>query len=612
MWNSKKYHYNFLLIILLFGTYGLNGQIQRPIGTNLAGVVDWSSEFVFVDVMNQSRNWTPHDLGSGGDWDSGVDIPLDINGYPLSIPYDNGINPPQGIRTIMFADLENVFPSGAYRVISEGIGTLEFWGAASVSFNSPIDTIINFDNNNGILVLEILESSINDPIHNISIVMPGYHSSYESEPFHPELMDFLDDFQVIRFMDWMSTNGSDVQEWSDRTVPNYFTQTLASGVSYEYLIELSNLVEKDIWINIPHKASDDFITQFAELLKDGVDPSLKIYIEYSNEVWNGIFPQNLYAAEAAAELGYTGEPWELSWKYTGKRSADVFRIFEDVFDNDDRLIKVIPGIAVNSWVNNYILDVFEDDFYNPTGVTADALAIAPYFGGVANSIGDAGLENTITVEEILDSMEHSMPISFEWMDDNKALADQKGLDLIAYEGGQHLVAYYPYSENEAFVNKLLDANRHPRMEDLYCAYFDYWYDNVKGGVFANFSSHGGYSKFGAWGVKETYEDINAPKYLGLKNCVFSYNSISNSTETAVEDTPVKLYPSIVTDQFTIEGSLTFYNIGIYDVNGVMQWQTNIEKGMNIVSVEQLPIGIYFVHITNEANQLSEVLKIVKY
>ena len=100
------------------------------------------------------------------------------------------------------------------------------------------------------------------------------------------------------------------------------------------------------------------------------------------------------------------------------------------------------------------------------------------------------------------------------MDDNKVLAEEYNLDLIAYEGGQHLVAYWPYSENDAFVDKLLDANRHPRMQDLYWAYFDYWYDEVEGGLFAHFSSHGGYSKHGAWGVKETYEVVNAPKYLG--------------------------------------------------------------------------------------------------
>lgn len=601
-------------MILIFSGLTISNvcsQIERPIGSNLAGVVDWSSEFVFVDVMKQSRTWTPHSLEANAEWDSGVEIPLRDDGYPMSIPYDNGVDPPQGVRAIMFADLENVFPAGQYRFIAEGVGTIQLWGAASLALQCPIDTIVELDNSSGILALEILESSFNDPINGIHLVMPGYHDTFESNPFHPELLSFIEDFQVIRFMDWMSTNGSEVVEWSDRNLPSSITQTTANGVSYEYLIEISNLTQKDLWVNIPHKASDDFIIQFATMLRDQVDSGLKIYLEYSNEVWNNIFSQNVYAAEAAEAVGYTGEPWDLSWQYTAKRSADVFQLFEDVFVDHNRLVKVLPGIAVNSWVNNFIIDRFSESEYNPTGVTADALAIAPYFGGVANSIGDAGLANTITVEEILDSMEMSLPESFLWMDENKQLADDTGLDLIAYEGGQHLVAYFPYDNNQAFVDKLLEVNRHPRMEELYCAYFDYWYDTVEGGVFASFSSHGGYSQFGSWGVKETYEDVNAPKYLGLKNCVFSYNTVSNVGEVLGENVGLKLYPSLVRDQLNIESSLDNFTVAIYDLNGVLHNRINSENSFVTLSTAQLPSGIYFVHISNESSNNLSVSKIVK-
>ncbi|PID93827.1 MAG: hypothetical protein CSA95_05960 [Bacteroidetes bacterium] len=600
-----------LLILMILSAGRINGQVQRPIGTNLVGVSDWSTEFVFVDVMKQSRTWIPHELGPNADWDSGVYIPLDEDGYPLTIPYDNGIDPPQGIRTVMFVGLEHIFPGGEYRFMAEGEGEIELWGAASAIFQCPIDTVINVDNNNELLVLEILESDIANPIKDIHILMPGHHHTFEEHPFHPELLSFIDDFQVIRFMDWMSTNGSEVQEWADRNTPNYYTQTLYSGVSYEYLIELCNLTQKDLWVNIPHKASDNFITQFAAMLRDQADPNLKIYLEYSNEVWNGIFPQNSYAAAAAEELGYTGEPWELSWKFTAKRSADVFQIFEDVFVNDDRLIKVIPGMAANAWVNNFIISRFNEDLYNPTGVSADALAIAPYFGSVANAIGEAGLGNTITVEAILDSMELSMPETFRWMVDNKELANNYNLDLIAYEGGQHLVAYYPYNENEVFVNKLLEANRHPRMEALYCSYFDYWYDTVQGGMFAHFSSHGDYSKYGAWGIKETYEDVNSPKYLGVKNCVFSYNSTSGSENLLAEDNSINVYPSLVMDQLTIASNSNNYNVNIYDINGTLHQHITAKDPLVTLSTKQLPAGIYFVHIFDNTNQNIHIAKIIK-
>ena len=43
---------------------------------------------------------------------------------------------------------------------------------------------------------------------------------------------------------------------------------------------------QDLWINIPGHADDDYIVNLAKLLKATVDPSLFIYYEYANEVWN--------------------------------------------------------------------------------------------------------------------------------------------------------------------------------------------------------------------------------------------------------------------------------------------------------------------------------------
>ncbi len=60
----------------------IHAQESRPIGLNLTGVVDYSPELVFVDAFKMAREWTPFEPGSSV-WDSGVDIPLGPNGYPL-------------------------------------------------------------------------------------------------------------------------------------------------------------------------------------------------------------------------------------------------------------------------------------------------------------------------------------------------------------------------------------------------------------------------------------------------------------------------------------------------------------------------------------------------
>ena len=96
---------SFPILFILFQFSFLLAQQKKPIGINLAGIADWSEKFtVFTDAFKQSRLWTPNADGSGA-WDSGVDIPLDAQGYPLEIPFNDGVHPPQTVRALMIWDL---------------------------------------------------------------------------------------------------------------------------------------------------------------------------------------------------------------------------------------------------------------------------------------------------------------------------------------------------------------------------------------------------------------------------------------------------------------------------------------------------------------------------
>ncbi len=579
MKNFKK----IICLIIIFSGMALqsNAQIVRPVGTNLAGIEDWSSEYVFVDVFNQSRKWISYEIGSGKPWSSGVNIPLDSNGYPLEIPFNNGVNPPQAIRTLLFFgdNIKGDYPEGNYQLIVLGTGQVRLWGAATGTFICPVDTSVLVNSSAGGIGFEIETSDVSDPIHDIHFIMPGFKNSHSTNPFNPALLDFIDDFQVVRFMDWMKTNNSQVTEWTDRNKPGYYTQTLENGVAYEHIIDICNRTQKNPWICIPHKADDQFISEIAKLFRDSLDQSLKIYVEYSNEVWNGQFAQSSYADSMGNVLGYSGNSWEQGWQYYAKRTADVMQIFETEFQGSDRLVKVISGQAGNSWVTNYIIERFEESKYNPSQVKIDAVAIAPYFGGaVANSIGDVGLIEKVTVSDILDSLQLSLQKSFDWMDAHKIVADKHDANLITYEGGQHLVASPKYYNNAAFVDKLTDANRNSQMEDLYCEYLNYWYENAGAGMFCHFSSHGTYGKYGSWGVKEFMNDTLSPKYLGLKNCVFSYNiptAINDYKQT--QHKAVHIYPVPSGDGIiNIEHNLINPGVYLYNSSG-QQISFNIES-----------------------------------
>lgn len=529
----------FYFTLLLFQGL-ISGQSKRPIATNISGITDYSTELVFTDAFKQCRTWTTFNASGDGPWDTGAEVPMLANGFPTEVPFDGGVGEPQKVRALMVWEIDAARPQGMYRLIVKGTGRVGLQFGAEGEFICPVDTLVQV---NGSVSLSIEYSDKNDPIHDVQFIYPRYVNSFEGHTFHDDFLNFLKDFECLRFMDWQRTNNSKVKTWEDRSKVDFYTQATDNGIAYEYIVELCNLLKKNAWICIPHRADDEYIHRLAAYLHTNLDPSLTIYLEYSNEVWNGIFSQHDESAEMAQAAGYTGTNWERAWKWTAKRSADIFSIFENEFGSHQRLVRVIPTQAANSWLSNEILTFFNDSLYNPGQVKADALAIAPYFGGeVAQDIVNEGLISSITVPEIVSRMETSLPTTFDWMQQQKEVAEDHGMDLICYEGGQHLVGIGGNENIDELTEKLIAANHDPGLQAVYCQYFDYWYANM-GGLFAHFSSHAGYSKWGSWGVKENFADSLNPKYLALKNCVFAHNGTTKNAKIITEHNPVMAYPN---------------------------------------------------------------------
>jgi hypothetical protein len=56
----------------------------------------------------------------------------------------------------------------------------------------------------------------------------------------------------------------------------------------------------------------------------------QVYIEYSNEVWNGIFRQAKYSQEQGMSLGLDTTSWKAGLKYYNKRSTEIAILWKSV------------------------------------------------------------------------------------------------------------------------------------------------------------------------------------------------------------------------------------------------------------------------------------------
>ncbi len=66
------------------------------------------------------------------------------------------------------------------------------------------------------------------------------------------------------------------------------------GLPYEVIVALINKTKSNVWVNIPHNASINYVKDMANYFKEHLNKDSTIFLELSNEVWNGGFAGQKY------------------------------------------------------------------------------------------------------------------------------------------------------------------------------------------------------------------------------------------------------------------------------------------------------------------------------
>jgi len=499
-----------VLSVLLLSAVPAPGQAPVPqprLGMNLAGLADWNTELPFVDVFRLARSWISQREGAA--WGKGPPLRLDEHGWIREL------EPGCFAETPLCTIEGGHYPSGRYTLLYEGEGEINLVHAARIAERRPGRLLVDVDAGKGGFFLQIRRTDPRNPIRNIRMIMPGFEDSYRREPFHPAFLKRWRGVACLRFMDWMDTNGSKIVKWEDRPRMEDATWTV-KGAPVEILVDLCNRQRADGWFCMPHAADDEYIRNFARYVKEHLDPGLRAYVEYSNEVWNSLFEANRYAVRKAGELklGDPARPWEGACLYYARRSVEIFDLWEGAFGGKDRLVRVLAWQAAGGpyWLDGMLLARIDAS-------KVDALAIAPYLSFMPRGQPDgkdaltAATVSTWTVDQV---MEHcrtrALPECTRWMREAATVAGKYGVRLLCYEAGQHLVGIAGGENNEKLTKLFTQANTSPAMGELYGQYYRAW-EAAGGDLLNHFSSVAKASKWGSWGLAEYYDQgpREAPK-----------------------------------------------------------------------------------------------------
>ena len=513
--------------------------LNTSLGTNLNGIAEWSTEMPFIDAFKSSRQWITQcvktDPGCRGVWDTGEfsKLNLDQYGWVKSLPAPGDSPEYTRVATIMFKGVEQ-YPSGQYVVLYDGQGIIEYKFDATKVSSTPGRDVIKVTPSNSGIYLSITSTDpnkIGNYIRNIRVIPAAYEQTYESQIFNPQFLSKINNFKALRFMDWMKTNNSLQKEWANRPKVDDASYS-GKGVPVEIMVKLANELNVNPWFNMPHLATDEYIANFAQLVKTRLNPNLTAYIEFSNEVWNGSFQQQKYAlAQGKARWGQTKTNTQLQWY--GMRTAQMCDIWENTFGTEKN--RVACAISTHTAVKGPEKSVLDCSYWVAEGNTPcyqhgiDVYAITGYFGG---KLGKTG--NTTMIESWLKEADggfskaiqrltnptvaDSIPSLAKLFTYHANVAKSKGLQLVAYEGGQHIVGSGGVENNQNITNFFIALNRRPEMYSLYTEVLNNW-KQAGGTLFMNFSDIGTPTKYGSWGALEHVNQDTSPKYKALMDFI---------------------------------------------------------------------------------------------
>jgi hypothetical protein len=188
-------------------------------------------------------------------------------------------------------------------------------------------------------------SPTNTGITNVQLlrpIAPGSNVDYRpTDLFTNDVKTAFSRFTTLRYL---TANFNGESEWWQRKLPGQMVAAWGDrDAVWEYEVMLANETGKDLYITIPMNASADYVQKLAQLLRygsdgvnpytgptanpvyPGLDPNLRVYVEWANETWNWAFSQSSMGVNASQAAVQNNTPEGQIINYDGQRPNGDFR-----------------------------------------------------------------------------------------------------------------------------------------------------------------------------------------------------------------------------------------------------------------------------------------------
>ncbi len=452
----------------------------RSAGINMSDAAYWSPN-QFTNLARQiGRTWVSQNPPRTDPFDLGLSLQRNNFGFPVI---------PGGLATATlvkgFDALGNALAlSGEYLVCFEstapGVEIQFHWASEAKVVTSGARIQIQFENNenkNSLLVKPINTRTQPSALTRLEL-LPTALVQTCNEPyatFHPMVTAVLSAFQSVRTLDLTKPAHRGLPErttadsvWSDRVSAQHHTVD-DTPAPWETIAELGHVLfqqnpGKSLWINVPCRARENYMTGLATFLRDALPAGLKLRVEFCNETWNWSFQSTHDLKDEAAARYPEMNPYDAHRVYMVELNRMLSTVFRTIL-GASRVDITFGFHHANAWQT-------EEYMRLGMGQDLDSIATAPYFA--CDTVDDATGQTkwneirNLSSSEFRERCERDMLNAIvPRMRAHQDIAQRYRKRLIAYEGGPHLVAgSLDVAEREREHNYYLQFNRSPEMTYL--------------------------------------------------------------------------------------------------------------------------------------------------
>ncbi len=501
-------------------------------GINIANAPSpYSNSYMALDLMKGHDGWFYH--ANGTDHEATADqLNYDERGWPTSLPVIDGAA--TGIWANVF--YSNVYPATRFILEWDGKGSVvPFQDYTVIDGNHVlIEYEADYVDDSGaptrdgitIFIEESDSDGTGDYVRNIKLYREDDVDLIAAgERFRPEWINAIDDFRMIRTHDFQYTNFPQTVDWTRNvhSADQAVWGVEGRGVPYEIFVDLANEIRSDLWVNMPHTASEGYLRAAAEYLKANLDPDLKLQVEFSNEYFTTIFDQYAFFV-AGGEAAFGAAPHAAAQFYA-TQAVRTAKIFDSVFAEDPDRVKIVVTTDSASFLSDEARTLLTAPAAVAAGGTApiaagiDVLGTDGYLSWWTPDIGeeilgwmeDADGGFGAARDYLLDQLFTDLVPSWQA---GRALADEFGLEFQIYEGGTLLLNGSDYAAADPRLTDFaLSFSNSAEAAALYDTMLAEW-AKVGSGPFMWYSDTGAP---GPWGYYGHFDPVTfAPSPRGLE------------------------------------------------------------------------------------------------